>query len=158
MQKKQIGDLEIIHCYVEPFGICRYVWTSYQDRLQSKEKTKKFLAYHRNSTLYTMGTLILTFIINQQNSNYLKKNPEYLCSRVPNTTKVQVKNEIQKDFFFVYQAKKKFRTEKKIQKKNKMSICFIRILEQSAMNTITVKAKAVKTKLKMEIPPQHKSL
>ena len=40
---------------------------------RANKKSKKFLAYHRNSTLYAMGTLILTFIINQQNSNYVSK-------------------------------------------------------------------------------------
>ena len=75
-KKKQIGDLEIIHCYVEPFGICRYVWTSYQDMLQSKEK-KPINFLHIIEILlciHTLGTLILTFIINQQSSKYLKKN------------------------------------------------------------------------------------
>ena len=159
MQKKsRLGTLKSFIVMLNPLAYVGMYGHHIRIGYRANKKTKKFLAYHRNSTLYTMGTLILTFIINQQNSNYLKKNPKHLCSRVSNTTKVQVKNEIQKDFFFVYQAKKKFRTEKKIQKKNKMSICFIRILEQSAMNTITVKAKAVKTKLKMEIPPQHKSL
>ena len=93
MQKKsRLGTLKSFIVMLNPLAYVGMYGHHIRICYRAKKKTKKFLAYHRNSTLYTyvhtLGTLILTFIINQQNSNYLKKNIEHFYSRIPNTTGV----------------------------------------------------------------------
>ena len=89
MQKKsRLGTLKSFIVMLNPLAYVGMYGHHIRIGYRANKKSKKFLAYHRNSTLYTMGTLILTFIINQQNSNYLKKILEHFYPRIPNTTGV----------------------------------------------------------------------